>query len=230
MNDITNSLSVTYWRADARQIKIRLNAENISDIVAWQAGIEYDSERIKITDIQSSTFDQFDEQVWRVDENSVRIAWVNERNQSTTIKDPDTFIEITAETSKDILSDEMLIWFDHEILPFLVFDSKGEVLPVQFEYEIIADEDAGNRESLVASASPNPFTDYVSFQIPELNTIDAQVQLSTLNGSLILDQTVQFEKGTAKLRSSDLLTLPGGIYTATILSKSGVTYHVKLIK
>lgn len=201
-------------------ISIRLSTVDISDIASWQAGIRYNSDKLKVTGVFSTVFEQFDENAWSINNDEIRMVWLHDHALLEDVKNGETFVEIQGQTRCDVKADEMLIHFDNEILPFLLFGSQGEVLSIQFDYEILSK--AVNSKEQIASAFPAPFNDYFTIQIPEIeDNSEVDFQLSGLDGVAIMKEQVVFQNGLATIRPDNISTLPGGIYVATILHKNG---------
>jgi hypothetical protein len=89
------------------------------------------------------------------------------------------------------------------------------------------------QDSIIFIASPNPFTDYIQFEIENINfsnTKNVAIRIHNLQGRLVYStEKPILESGSLKLQWENHENLPSGIYICTI-QIGNKKLHKKIVK
>jgi methionine-rich copper-binding protein CopC len=100
----------------------------------------------------------------------------------------------------------------------------------EFAYTEIRTVELNKLDRANASLSPNPFTDNINITINEPISTSATVHLIDGNGKQIRTYSIELNAGTTQYEISQLGNLSSGMYFVTILTASGNSYNIKVIR
>jgi hypothetical protein len=213
--------------------EILFKLSNSEGLVAYEMGLNLDSDKLKVTNLKKGNYEDFDLDNFNQDDlflGDVKTIWWSKTGKVNQFLDDKTIFSIEVEALEDICSLSDLIQADNEILNNNFFNLEGKNVASTLSMELKSDHLIANMGGgkLNVNVFPNPSNNKFTFEIEVENAAETTIIIYDRFGNSI-SQRLSLIKGKQNYTFNNISELANGLLYYTISTEDNST-NGKLIK